>query len=69
MPGTNRALSILGLFSQDRPVITPEWLVRELAVSRASVYRDLGELAAAGLIERATGQADTPGRPTDTSGR
>ncbi|MES2510957.1 MAG: IclR family transcriptional regulator [Pseudomonadota bacterium] len=52
MPGTNRALSILGLFSQDRPVITPEWLIRELAVSRASVYRDLGELAAAGLIER-----------------
>jgi DNA-binding IclR family transcriptional regulator len=43
---------ILGLFSLERPVITPEWLMQELAVSRASVYRDLGQLAAAGMLER-----------------
>ncbi|MCZ8285680.1 MAG: HTH domain-containing protein, partial [Bacteroidia bacterium] len=35
-------LRILGLFNLSRPVITPEWLMQELGVSRASVYRDLG---------------------------
>lgn len=33
--------------------MTPEWLIEELAVSRASVYRDLGQLARAGMLERA----------------
>jgi DNA-binding IclR family transcriptional regulator len=52
MTGTNRALRILGLFELSRPVITPEWLMKELNVSRASVYRDLGQLADAGMLER-----------------
>ena len=56
MASHNRMLSILGLFSLARPVITPEWLVTELAVSRASVYRDLGQLAGAGLLERVPGR-------------
>jgi DNA-binding IclR family transcriptional regulator len=52
MAATHRMLRILGLFNLSRPVITPEWLMQELGVSRASVYRDLGQLAAVGLLER-----------------
>ena len=52
MPATNRMLRILGLFDLSRPVITPEWLMEQLGVSRASIYRDLGQLASAGLLER-----------------
>ena len=52
MPSTNRMLRILGLFSQDRPIITPEWLMEELCVSRASIYRDLGLLTRVGMLER-----------------
>lgn len=52
MPATHRILRILGAFSLERPVITPEWLMQELGVSRASIYRDLGQLASAGLLER-----------------
>jgi DNA-binding IclR family transcriptional regulator len=52
MASSNRLLTILGLFGLDRPVITPEWLMQELGVSRASIYRDLGQLAAVGMLER-----------------
>ena len=52
MANANRLLRILGLFDLSRPVITPEWLVEQLGVSRASVYRDLGQLASAGMLER-----------------
>ena len=39
MAATERMLWILGLFGLDMPVITPEWLMGELGVSRASIYR------------------------------
>ncbi|MDB5965027.1 MAG: hypothetical protein JWQ72_1527 [Polaromonas sp.] len=52
MASTNRMLRILGLFDLSRPVITPEWLMEALGVSRASIYRDLGQLAGAGMLER-----------------
>lgn len=52
MPATNRMLRILGLFCLERPLITPEWLMEELGVSRASVYRDLGQLSRVGMLER-----------------
>lgn len=52
MANANRLLRILSLFDLSRPVITPEWLVEQLGVSRASVYRDLGQLAGAGMLER-----------------
>lgn len=52
MPRTNRILRILSLFNVTRPVVTPEELIREFGVSRASVYRDLAQLTEAGLIER-----------------
>lgn len=52
MANANRLLRILSLFDLSRPVITPEWLVEQLGVSRASVYRDLGQLAGAGMFER-----------------
>jgi len=52
MPSINRMLRILGLFSLERRVITPEWLIEELGVSRASIYRDLSQLARAGMLER-----------------
>jgi len=52
MAGTPRMLRILELFAPDRPLITPEWLVEQLGVSRASVYRDLHQLTRVGLLER-----------------
>jgi DNA-binding IclR family transcriptional regulator len=52
MPRANRMLRILSYFDLTRPVLTPELLMAELGVSRASVYRDLAQLAQAGLIER-----------------
>ncbi|MDB5930293.1 MAG: Helix-turn-helix, type 11 domain protein [Polaromonas sp.] len=52
MPSTHRMLRILGLFDLSRPVITPEWLMKELGASRASIYRDLGQLCRVGMLER-----------------
>src|SRR6218665_1746830 len=52
MPGTNRMLRILGLFALEPPVITPEQLIDEFGGSRASVYRALGQLSRAGMLER-----------------
>jgi len=45
-------LRILGLFDLDRPLITPEWLMEALGASRASIYRDLGQLTRVGMLER-----------------
>lgn len=56
MSGTPRLLRILQLFGPTRPLVTPEWLMETLDVSRASIYRDLGALARAGLLERVADQ-------------
>lgn len=48
----SRALQILGLFTVERPVLSVDWLVERLQVSRASVYRDIQELVQAGLLEK-----------------
>lgn len=48
----SRALQVLGLFTVERPVLSVEWLVERLGVSRASVYRDIQDLVLAGLLEK-----------------
>lgn len=48
----SRALQILGLFTVEQPVLSVEWLVGHLGVSRASVYRDIQDLVLAGLLEK-----------------
>ena len=52
MVNANRLLRILAMFDLSRPVITPEWLVEQLGVSRASIYRDPGQIVGAGMLER-----------------
>jgi DNA-binding IclR family transcriptional regulator len=48
----NRLLHILGAFRLDRPIVSMKGLMSELGVSRATIYRDLQQLAEAGYIER-----------------
>lgn len=56
MSRQSRTLQILSMFSLAQPVLRPADLVRELGVSRASVYRDLQALEQSGLLERVAGQ-------------
>lgn len=48
----SRTLQVLGMFTVEQPVLSVEWLVERLQVSRASVYRDVQELVQAGLLEK-----------------
>lgn len=48
----SRTLQVLGMFTVERPVLSVEWLVEHLRVSRASVYRDVQELVQVGLLEK-----------------
>ena len=48
----SRTLQVLGMFTVERPVLSIDWLVGRLQVSRASVYRDVQELVQAGLLEK-----------------
>ena len=48
----NRLLEILGSFTLERPVISPDWFMEHLGVSRATIFRDLRHLADAGMVER-----------------
>jgi DNA-binding IclR family transcriptional regulator len=50
--GDPRLLRILSSFDLSRPVRKPADMMRELGVSRASIYRDLAALERAGLLER-----------------
>lgn len=52
MVGQSRLLRILASFDLSRPVLKPAALMEELGASRASIYRDLATLEAAGLLER-----------------
>lgn len=47
-----RILQILDCFTPECPVVSAEWFTEKLGASRASIYRDLQQLAMAGLIER-----------------
>lgn len=49
---TPRLLRLLDEFTPERPLLTPEWLMERLDASRASIYRDLRQLADAGFVER-----------------
>jgi len=49
---SDRLLRILASFDLSHPVRKPAQLMAELGVSRASIYRDLKALEAAGLLER-----------------
>ena len=48
----SRLLEILGSFTLERSVISPEWFMEHLGVSRATIFRDLSKLADAGMVER-----------------
>ena len=50
-----RVLQVLGLFGAGHEVVTPERAMRTLKVSRATAYRHLADLAAAGFVERVPG--------------
>ncbi|MBL0419653.1 HTH domain-containing protein [Ramlibacter sp. AW1] len=52
MTERHRMLRILEAFSLEQPIVTPAALMAHLGASRATIYRDLQQLAAAGLIER-----------------
>src|SRR5580692_9207329 len=50
MPGRDRMLAVLDLFSPERPVLTAEEVAGRLGCSVATAYRYLGRLGAAGLV-------------------
>jgi DNA-binding IclR family transcriptional regulator len=54
---TDRAFELLGLFSLEKPAWTVEQIAPELGVAVSSVYRLLGRLVRAGLVDTVT-----PGR-------
>lgn len=56
MSEKSRLPRILSSFDLTRPVRRPQELMRELGVSRASIYRDIKDLEQAGLLERVAGR-------------
>ena len=56
MSSSARILQVLGLFGAGHEVVTPERAMRALNISRATAYRYLGDLAAAGFVERVPGR-------------
>lgn len=52
----SRLPRILASFDLAHPIRRPAELMRELGVSRASIYRDLADLEQAGLLERVAGR-------------
>jgi DNA-binding IclR family transcriptional regulator len=52
MASSDRLIQLLGLFSTTQPVLTPARAMAALDASRASVYRYLRQLEAAGFVER-----------------
>ena len=51
----DRVLAVLNLFSEDRPLWTPEELMRELGYTRPTLYRYLKSLKESGLLMSARG--------------
>lgn len=56
MSEKSRLPRILAAFDLAHPVLRPADLMRDLGVSRASIYRDLADLEQAGLLERVAGR-------------
>lgn len=56
MSERSRLPRILAAFDLAHPVLKPADLMRDLGVSRASIYRDLANLEQAGLLERVAGR-------------
>lgn len=52
----SRTLRILEQFTVERSVLPADWLVNQLGVSRASIYRDIHELVDTGLLEKVDGR-------------
>jgi DNA-binding IclR family transcriptional regulator len=57
----DRVLAVLDLFSEDRPLWTPDELMRELGYSRPTLYRYLKSLKESGLLMSARGGRFTLG--------
>ncbi|HEV2572624.1 IclR family transcriptional regulator [Methylocella sp. CPCC 101449] len=52
VPALTQGLSVLGLFSRERPVLAPPDIARELNLSRATVFRLLHTLETMGYLQR-----------------
>lgn len=61
MSAAARTLRVLTLFDSASPVVTGEAAMKRLKVSRATAYRDLATLEAAGFVARAAGRGYVPG--------
>ncbi len=55
VPALAHGLAVLDLFSRERPVLAPPEIARELSLARATVFRLLQTLEAAGYLAREDG--------------
>jgi len=55
VPALTQGLTLLGLFSRERPALTPPDIARDLGLSRATVFRLLHTLETMGYVQREDG--------------